>query len=259
MPSFSPDGRRIVYFVTPLANTCGNDPCPAQGTYVKALDERGPGNRISPYGEYPDWSPTGDRIVFTKYGTDAPAGAEPQLQVYVVNADGSGERRLTNSLTRTAADPAWSPDGSKIVFVGQDNGAPGLGSASSSLYVMNADGTDLHAIAGTSGASLSPTWSPDGTRVAYMVRATSGSVAPKTRIVDLRTGRVAPLADDWNVGWPAWSADGAIAVAKDVGPGGTGPTSVGVSVWLMNSDGTNRRQLVGPNQNGVGYLAFSRR
>src|SRR5947209_8424101 len=60
------------------------------------------------FDEQPAWSPTCDRIAFTK----DPSG---NVEVYVMNADGTGATRLTNSVGYDRA-PAWSPDGTKIAF-----------------------------------------------------------------------------------------------------------------------------------------------
>ena len=63
-------------------------------------------------------------------------------EIYVMNADGSGQRRLTRN---PALDgyPTWSPDGQKIAFVSQrdDNAKSGL--VRSEVYVVNADGSGL--------------------------------------------------------------------------------------------------------------------
>ena len=260
-PSFSPDGQRMVYFVTPVDTDCGGQSCPAGGTYVKTLDEAGPGRRISAYGEAPDWSPAGDRIVFAKYGANANSDGEPQLNVYVVKPDGSGERQLTNSLTRSASDPTWSPDGSSIAFIGQDNYVSGTVGLSSAVYVMNADGSDLHAVPGTSGidAAWSPTWSPDRKRIAFMTRVGASSPHPAVRVVELATGKVSTLTGDWNAGYPAWSPDGkTIAFLRDVGPAAAASNPNGASVWLIDVDGTNRRQLLAPQPNGISYLTYLR-
>ena len=56
-------------------------------------------------------------------------------EIYVMNADGSAQRRLTRN-PASDGPPAWSPDGRKIAFV---SGAGPLDS--SAIYVMNADGT----------------------------------------------------------------------------------------------------------------------
>ena len=63
-----------------------------------------------------------------------------------MNADGSGQRRLTNGGVPGCgqeAGPAWSPDGRRIAFVsnGMPGGTPPFGESKSDIYVMNADGS----------------------------------------------------------------------------------------------------------------------
>ena len=68
-----------------------------------------------------------------------------------MNADGSGQRRLTRD-ARFPATPAWSPDGRKIAF-------EGVRDAPSGVYVVNADGSGQRRLARNGRA---PAWSPDG-------------------------------------------------------------------------------------------------
>jgi TolB protein len=80
-------------------------------------------------------------------------------EIYVMNADGTGQTRLTN---KPAPDdcPAWSPDGSKIAFGWSYEG-------SGEVYVMNADGTGQARLAEV-GLAEPPTWSPDGSQIAFV-------------------------------------------------------------------------------------------
>src|SRR5439155_1546837 len=96
----------------------------------------------------PAWSPDGNRIAFARFVGNAG-------DVWVMNADGSNQVRLTTS----AADdeePAWSPDGSKILFKStRDGGAQ--------IYVMNADGSGQHVLVTSGDYDAEPSWSAVGT------------------------------------------------------------------------------------------------
>lgn len=84
------------------------------------------------------WSPDGQRLVFSagKEGFDP----EP-LEIYVINRDGSGLMKLTNTAGSKFC-PSWSPDGKKIVFfVSYADGNPNP--PPEELYAMNPDGTGL--------------------------------------------------------------------------------------------------------------------
>ena len=82
---------------------------PALGIGSRLLDliESPPGR---PEVQTPVWSPDGRRIAFL-------SRRDGSKEVYVVNADGSGQRRLTRD-ARFPATPAWSPDGRQIAFEG---------------------------------------------------------------------------------------------------------------------------------------------
>ena len=74
----------------------------------------------------PAWSPDGRKIAFT-------SERDGNSEVYVMNANGSGQRNLTRDPAYDA-DPTWSPDGRKIAFVSNRDG-------SYQVYDMNADGS----------------------------------------------------------------------------------------------------------------------
>ena len=97
----------------------------------------------------PIWPPDGVRIAFE-------SERDGDAEVYIMNADGSGQTLLSNDLN-FAEDPAWSPDGLQIAFVSD---LPG------NSYVMNGDGTGQARLTVNSTGDLSPAWSPDGRLIA---------------------------------------------------------------------------------------------
>jgi Tol biopolymer transport system component len=107
-----------------------------------------------------DWSAKGNVIAFT---SNRPGNQE----IYVMDADGTGLRRLTNA-TGSDANPAFSPKGDLIAFESNRDGTP-------EIYVMKADGTgDAERLTNFSAgptpsnvAVSKPTWSPAGDRIAF--------------------------------------------------------------------------------------------
>src|SRR5438093_10355678 len=84
-------------------------------------------------------------------------------EIYVMNADGTGLRRLTNNAA-SDGQPAWSPDGTKIAFVR----GSGLGEE---IYVVKSDGTGLKRLTNNGYFDETPAWSPDGTKIAFVSSA----------------------------------------------------------------------------------------
>jgi Tol biopolymer transport system component len=113
------------------------------------MNPDGSGQIVLPLGDRhsvtPAWSPDATQIAFV---TDEFSGARPE--VWVMNADGSRQRRLT----RKGGEPAWSPDGRSIAFSRDDD-----------IYVMGSDGSGKRRL---TRRGTSPTWSPDGRRIAFV-------------------------------------------------------------------------------------------
>jgi Tol biopolymer transport system component len=155
-PDFSPDGSTIVFTAKPAGS-------PTRDIYVIGSDGNGLTRLTSGAGNnvYPAFSPDGGKIVFNSNRTGT-------SQVYVMNADGSGQSQLTFDPQPKDQVSDWSPDGSKIAYLADTHGISDVVNPSwGDIWVMNADGSGQHAI--TSGASWYGTaWSPDGSRIATM-------------------------------------------------------------------------------------------
>jgi Tol biopolymer transport system component len=106
------------------------------------------------------WSPDGRRIAFAAKGPEPPPSSASHTDIYVMNADGSGKRKLTHN-ERYNAEPAWSPDGRKIAFRSSRNG-------NRDIYVMNLDGSGKRNLTRNPARDGSPSWSPDGRRIAFV-------------------------------------------------------------------------------------------
>ena len=178
--------RRGVVAVAAVILVGGLLVTPAVGIGSRLLDliQSPPGR---PDVQSPVWSPDGQRIAFL-------SRRDGNKELYVVSADGSGQRRLTRD-ARYPATPAWSPDGRKIAFESGRDGTTGV-------YVVNADGSGQRRLARNGDA---PAWSPDGRTIAffsdakiYLMNADGSEHRPLTKPADGRGGRRSL----------AWSPDG---------------------------------------------------
>jgi hypothetical protein len=91
--------------------------------------------------------------------------------IYVMNSDGSDLVNLTNS-PLIEHQPAVSPDGTRIAFVGRTGGG-NLWSSESEVYVMGADGSNPTRLTNDNVVDVVPTWSPNGAKIAFMTRRDS--------------------------------------------------------------------------------------
>ena len=118
----------------------------------------------------PAWSPDGTRLVFERAFGPIVKDTAAGLDLVTANADGSNEQVILHyrSLEAQGQEPhdaQWSPDGTRIaVNILNTKAKPRNGSA---IYVLNADGTNLHRVTPMRLNAGSPDWSPDGKRIAF--------------------------------------------------------------------------------------------
>lgn len=153
-PDWSPDGRTIIF----TSHSAAEDYKNATGAEIYAISADFTGKpkalTSNKYEERaPSWSPDGKRIVFC-----CRRGTKPDFDICVMNADGSGERKLTNSPLGDLT-PSWSPDGTKIVF--HRSKGKGLGW---DLWVVNVDGTGESRLTDAPGLNGFASWNEMGPR-----------------------------------------------------------------------------------------------
>jgi len=157
------------------------------------------------------------------------------MQIYLMDADGEGERRLLES---TSYDywPAWSPDGSRILFQRRSS-ATGF----FDVWTMRADGTDATQLTFLPRNEIGASLSPDGTLVTFagndgpsqdvwVVPAAAGEPQALTAGTCITGTDPCVLASDV---MPTWTPDGRIVFVSN--------RSGGWGIWTVAADGTDVR------------------
>jgi TolB protein len=147
-----------------------------------------------------------------------------ETRVVVIDVDGSNLRTLAEG-----RQPAWSPEGVKIAFVGGERG-PGL-------YLMDTNGAGVRRLT-THPHDSQPTWSPDGHRLAFTRDGTIVSMNLDGTGLDRLTA--GPAFSELVALGPAYSPDGTRIAFAAVREGESE-----YEVWVMNADGTERTALNG--------------
>jgi TolB protein len=115
-----------------------------------------------------DWSPTGRKIVFTSHAVSDDPLNSVTAEIYVIDADGTGKASRLTDNSEEERGPAWSPDGTRILFMcRRGSPVPGGVLPTFELCVMNADGTELKRLTNNAVPELTPSWSPDGRQIVF--------------------------------------------------------------------------------------------
>ncbi|WP_329586627.1 S9 family peptidase [Streptomyces sp. NBC_01362] len=183
-PALSPDGERVAY--TLATQDADNDRVIRSIWEVRAGG--GPARRLThgPADTAPRWSPDGARLAFLRAG-----------RLHLLSADG-GEAVPVTTPDRCPAGagvPVWSPDGTRIAFAAPEtrradsapvvidalgwkaDGAGLIGSVRTQLFVVDVESGEVVQLTRDDRHVGSPSWSPDGTRLAYPANTGPDSAA----------------------------------------------------------------------------------
>jgi RHS repeat-associated protein len=169
-PYWSPDGTKIYFASARTGNRDLYVMDPDGGNVVQLTS-----NTDVEY--YPRRQPlgpgvNGNKIAFLRI----PAGNNNGAEIWIMNADGTGQQKLTNN---TVIDdvPVWSPDGARLAFMSARDG-------NYESYIMNADGTNVQRISNHPAEDWVNDWSPDGKYISYTSNRTGDYEAYSYRVAD---------------------------------------------------------------------------
>lgn len=154
------------------------------------------------------------RIVYVRNG-----------DIWAMNDDGSSQSQITFDPALDAA-PAWSPDGTEIVFMSTRDGNP-------EIYLMNRDGSGEIRLTVSPQEDNGPRWSPDGTRIVFFRRDGSDPA----EIFTMNSDGTNPIQLTTEGGRdPDWSPDGSQIAFSSSRAGGS-------QIYLMGADGSGQVPL----------------
>lgn len=169
---------------------------------------------------FPNWSPSGNILVYTSYiygypqtftynlnkgerkrvcgypGLNTSAAFSPNgkmialtlskdgnPEIYVINSDGSGLKRITNDRA-VDTSPTWAPDGQQLAFVSDRNGRP-------QIYIVDINRKNPKRVTFQGAYNTNPCWSPRGDLIVYNSYQ-GGSF--QIQLLDLKSGEVTPVS-----------------------------------------------------------------
>jgi Tol biopolymer transport system component len=218
-PSWSPDGRRILF---------ASDRDAEDEIFVMNAD--GSDQTQLTFNTEPDYSPAmspdGTRIAFG-------SARDGDVEIYVMNSDGSQQTRLTTS-AGVDDEPVWSPDGTKLVFQSDRDG-------DLELFVMNPDGSGQTQLTFTDVfiQDMLPDWSPDGARIVFSRGSSStGDYDIWTINADGSGETQVTFGPAYDTA-PSFSSDGTQIVFSRTPADGVSDADI----YVINADGSSLTQL----------------
>ncbi|UYU18143.1 MULTISPECIES: LpqB family beta-propeller domain-containing protein [Methanoculleus] len=234
---WSPDGKKLL-FLSDGGRGLDLWTMNPDGTGRVRLTEGGrivPIPGLSGYGA--DWNTDGKRIVYTSCLFDDAAIQEVNLSairteadIWIMDADGGNKKQLTTD--GDARLPLWQPQGDRIAYLADRSG-------NREIWTMQSDGTGKTQVTFSEGSVSEYSWSPDGTRIAYVVASPPGTLPEfSLRIINSDGSGSEQLTTGNRDTSPVWSPDGTrIAFRSE---------SRDRALWVMKSDGSGLAPL-GPD------------
>jgi Tol biopolymer transport system component len=166
---------------------------------------------------HPAWSPDASRIAFQ-------SNRDGNWEIYVIEAEGSGEAIRVTAHPAADQRAAWSPDGTTIAFASDRSGA-------GEIYLVQTSGGEPARLTKLGRNATDPDWSPDSRRIVFSSRDATGFVqvyaidADGTDLTRLTEAGIPSRQ-------PVWSPDGTqIAFTRER------------AIWTMNADGTDQARI----------------
>lgn len=264
-PQWSPDGSKILFVSEPSGNEEIYEACKSIWVMNSDGSDKKQLTAFETNDILPSWSPDGSKIAYvsSRYTVKTMSDLyretyvfRPEFKeqlnrsIWVMNSNGSDKTQLTTAI-ESCGRPVWSPDGSKIAFIS------GSGHYPSDLLVMNSDGSNLKKLTAIKNTEqimsrfqvisifkryfLSPTWSPDGTKILFVSNESIYVINSNgSNKMQLTTNETCAKS-------PAWNPDGS-KIAYTSGRYGDESSIWGIAsngqLWMMDRDGTNKRQLI---------------
>ncbi len=240
--AWSPDGRHIAFESSCNAESRCLPTAPVliyetdiNGAPPRLISTDCVGNDTPCDDHYPAYSPDGKRLAFVRL-TRGPSGVIGIRDLTTGNVTPLKSTRQGPPMAELGA-PAWSPDGTQLVYYQVARDANRKPTGASAMYIVNADGTGWHALKTPGLAAGDPGWSPDGSLIVFSTEPihvwNDVGVADHPDVYTIHpdgTG-LKQLTFDQGSGAPSWTSDGKILYFSQD------------SLWLMDADGSHQTQV----------------
>ena len=260
-PSISPNGTQVAF--STLRHTHESDSIIRRdqeismasregGDYIRLTDD--PATDTNPV-----WAPGGRQIAFVSTResgnqVDEPSESVQRRQFYrnllIINRDGSDSRFVTTDVRATLDLPAWSPDSLFLAFLLKEN-TEGQGVLQKALYTVRADGAGLKRL---SRATVRPSWSPDGSRIAFgssEVNETASIITVRPDGTDIQqVTKPGQFISVYNLSWSPDGSEIRFMAVRILPQGEIGYQQKVYGIHAIRPDGSGERLIsdVGENQ-----------